>query len=487
MGGRTQVGSGGDAAAGCRGLGGAWCLPAGRLGGIRAAVRCALRPLGWVAVLLGLVRLYVEAEAGPAGCGALDGVRHRVVVCTDVGGTDPDDYQSLVYLLVYSDVLDLEGLISSPYGPGRKEHILEVIDAYERDYPRLRSWSEGYPPPDRLRAITKQGAIEPAPYAGYRGPTEGSDWLIRCARRSDARPLHVLVWGGLEDLAQALHDAPDILPRLRVYFIGGPNKKWSPDAYQYLVTRFPKLWLIEANSTYRGWFVGGDQTDPWGNRSFVERFVVGHGALGTLFAEKLSQLKMGDAPSVGWLLRGCPAEPGQSGWGGRFVRAWRRPYLRLERLPTEEDRLEVFGILEVVLKVDDDGRVPVEATLRVENQALPFARFADGTMRVRFSPRAAGLYRFNIASNSEVWDGRSGALTVVPLRADHAREPDPELPFWWTDDPAPEWAEGEHAGARTVSQWRRDFLRDFADRMRRCREAAGPVGIPQAIREGRGS
>jgi hypothetical protein len=40
--------------------------------------------------------------------------------------------------------------------------------------------------------------------------------------------------------------------------------------------------------------------------------------------------------------------------------------LRLERLPTEEDRLEVFGILEVVLKVDDDGRVPVEATLRVE-------------------------------------------------------------------------------------------------------------------------
>ena len=30
----------------------------------------------------------------------------------------------------------------------------------------------------------------------------------------------MLVWGGIEDLAQALHDAPDIEGRLRVYFVG---------------------------------------------------------------------------------------------------------------------------------------------------------------------------------------------------------------------------------------------------------------------------
>ncbi len=41
--------------------------------------------------------------------------RHRVVVSTDIGGTDPDDIQSMVHLLVYADVLDIEGLISSPY------------------------------------------------------------------------------------------------------------------------------------------------------------------------------------------------------------------------------------------------------------------------------------------------------------------------------------------------------------------------------------
>ena len=60
----------------------------------------------------------VAAQAPGAG-GALDGVRHRVLVSTDIGGTDPDDQQSMVHLLLYADVFDLEGLVSSPYGPAR--------------------------------------------------------------------------------------------------------------------------------------------------------------------------------------------------------------------------------------------------------------------------------------------------------------------------------------------------------------------------------
>jgi hypothetical protein len=80
--------------------------------------------------------------------GALAGGRHRLVVSTDVGGTDPDDSQSMVRLLVYADSFDIEGLVSSPYGPGRKKHIVEVIDAYERDFPNLQSYSDKYATPD---------------------------------------------------------------------------------------------------------------------------------------------------------------------------------------------------------------------------------------------------------------------------------------------------------------------------------------------------
>src|SRR5215471_3744806 len=83
----------------------------------------------------------------------------RIIVSTDIGGTDYDDFQSMVHLLVYADRFEIEGLISSPYGGGRKSQILKVIDAYERDYPNLSSYSDRYPTAKKLRSITKQGAL----------------------------------------------------------------------------------------------------------------------------------------------------------------------------------------------------------------------------------------------------------------------------------------------------------------------------------------
>jgi len=121
---------------------------------------------------------------------------YRIIVLSDIGGTDYDDYQSMAHLLVYADTFDIEGIISSPYGDGRKEDILEAVDEYEIDYPKLSAYSNRYPTADSLRKIVKQGAIENPGPIGYGGPTEGSDWIIECARRNDARPLNILIWGG---------------------------------------------------------------------------------------------------------------------------------------------------------------------------------------------------------------------------------------------------------------------------------------------------
>lgn len=156
----------------------------------------------------------VAAPAQPPG-GALTGERFRVIVSTDIGGSDPDDFQSMVHYLVYADLFDAEGLISSPPHAGRKQHILEVLDAYSTDYFKLRAQSARFPSPDALRATTKQGAVDSAPQSGFSTPTEGSRWLIERARADDSRPLWILVWGSITDLAQALHDAPDIKPKLR--------------------------------------------------------------------------------------------------------------------------------------------------------------------------------------------------------------------------------------------------------------------------------
>ena len=81
--------------------------------------------------------------------------------------------------------------------------------------------------------------LDSAGLDGFDRPTEGSAWIVQCAERPDPRPLWVLVWGGIDDLAQALHDEPAIAPELRVYFIGGPNKKWSATAYDYIARAAP--------------------------------------------------------------------------------------------------------------------------------------------------------------------------------------------------------------------------------------------------------
>jgi hypothetical protein len=414
-------------------------------------------------VLLLLLAPWLAAAAGPLPDA---GARPRVLVSTDIGGTDPDDFQSMVHLLLCADALDLEGIVSSPYGPGRREHILEVIDRYARDFAALRARSGRYPEPAALRALAKQGALESPGQAGVGSPTEGSDWIIRCARRPDPRPLWVLVWGGIEDLAQALHDAPDILPRLRVYFIGGPNKMWSVDAYAYLQRQHPALWLIEANATYRGWFVGGNQTGQWGNSGFVAAHAAGRGALGDYFASFLKgAIKMGDSPSVVHVLRPDPERADLDGWGGRFVRAWDGRVAEFPRLTTAADAVEVFSVVEFAVPLPLGMTREHSARVLFDNR-IPAAVVNDGaTLRFRFSPRDAKVWPYVIRSDFAALDGAKGEFTAFPLRGG---PPSAKHHNWWTDDPAPAAAEGIHAGARTVSRWREDFLRDFALRLGRC-------------------
>jgi hypothetical protein len=419
--------------------------------------------------LLPMLAVALAAQPHPPG-GALAGERLRVLVSTDAGGTDPDDLQSLVHLFLYADVLDLEGLISSPYGPGRREHILEVIGHYEKDYPNLRAHSPRYPTPAALRAITHQGATDSRGPTGIGQPTPGSRWIIERALAADPRPLYVLVWGGLEDLAQALHDHPAILPRLRVYFIGGPNKMWSADAYNYIHTHHPALWFIEANSTYRGWFVGGNQEGEWHNRAFARTHAAGRGALGAYFASLLDgALKMGDSPTVGYLLRGTPADPSQPGWGGRFVRLWDGRKTIFNRLTTEADTVEAFGIVEFALPAPNGFAAAHAARMLFDNRIPAPAAREGNLLHFRFSPRDAKVWPYVIESSFPALSGLSGRFTAVPGRGG---SPSTSHPNWWIDDPSPGAAEGIHPGARHISRWRTDFLGDFAARLERCLPAA---------------
>ena len=249
-----------------------------------------------------------------------DQARLRVIVSTDIGGSDPDDFQSMVHYLVYADRFDTEGLISSPPGKGRKQHILECLDAYAQDYKNLHAWSPDYPTPDDLRSVAKQGAISPQSGDHPTALSDGARLIIERAKAKDPRPLYILVWGSITDVTQAIHRDPTIKSKLRIYSIGSWNTRQDEKARNTLFKDHPDLWWIENDTTFRGMYMGGDQRGDQSNSSFPAKHIQGHGALGNLFMSKKADIKMGDTPSVLYLLHGDPNQPETAHWGGAFIR-----------------------------------------------------------------------------------------------------------------------------------------------------------------------
>jgi len=247
-----------------------------------------------------------------------------VIISTDIGGDDPDDHQSLIHFLFYSDRFETLGIISSPPGKGRLSDIEEVLAAYERDFPKLNSISKDYPLPDHLREVSKQGETEIQSSEKPEHVSSGAEFMANQIL-DYGKPVFVLIWGSITDLAQAIHFYPEIKPLIRVYSIGSWNTQQDQQSRDYLWNAHPDFWWIENNTTFRGMYMGGIQDEPWGNYTFVEKFVKGFGAMGTLFFEKKPDIKMGDTPSLLYLLNGNPEDPESESWGGSFIQHAERP------------------------------------------------------------------------------------------------------------------------------------------------------------------
>lgn len=83
-----------------------------------------------------------------------------VIISTDIGSDDPDDHQSLIHFLLHVDRFEVLGIISSPPGKGRLSDIEEVLDAYQKDFPKLRTSGLDYPEPIQVRNVSSQGETE---------------------------------------------------------------------------------------------------------------------------------------------------------------------------------------------------------------------------------------------------------------------------------------------------------------------------------------
>lgn len=275
-------------------------------------------------------RLHKQRFLGPVSGGTR---KPRVIVTTDHGTADYDDIQSLGHLFIYADVLDIRGLIESEPRRKRDQKISYVVDAYEKDYPNLITYSKDYPTPEYLRSIIIQGNIGKQPKAGYSKPSDGSRLIIEEAKKATPDdPLWVLVWGAITDVAQALHDDPSIKSSLRVYFIASWNRGQDLNATKYVENQHKDLWFIKDTYTHRGPYQdedgdkGAPVTSGPPHRSWCNIHIKGHGALGDMIMAPTGPevflnydgFKAGDSASVYHLLHGNMDDPGSPSWSGEF-------------------------------------------------------------------------------------------------------------------------------------------------------------------------
>ena len=411
--------------------------------------------------------------------------KHRVIISTDIGGTDPDDNQSMAHLLMYSDLFNLEGLVSSPsFGDGSTKEIFRMIDVYEKDLPKLKQHVSGLMKPKVLRMLVKQGRMSEAPACGYGEPTEGSEWIVRQARKKDARPLYILVWGCLEDVAQALHDAPDIATKLRVHWIGGPNKKWGVNAYCYIIENFPNLWMIENNTTYRGFIYDSKNKDQW-NAGYFDAHIKDAGNLGRDFAAYYKgNPKMGDTPSLLYMMHGDPSKPEQLSWAGSFVSCRRTPHSVFYGATTAKDTVQICGIIEWQLQgpVRDDIAIDSACiTLDIRKQQWKGYYKGKGLYVLRHSTYYTGTLDYTITSTIDGFAPIKGQITVentwerngYKIQGSCSKCENTDYVVgsqWWTDSYAPKEYWNKCAGARTQQQVRQESMEDWARRWKWLKE-----------------
>lgn len=200
----------------------------------RASVhRSHLRPIH--TVLLTTLLLLAQLSASPA-LPAQPTPKPRVVITAD---PELDDNNTIIRAILYSSDVKLEGLVyagsqfhwrgdgkgTTQFIPGREytrlglcpctswrfspdEHFIDnIVDAYAKSYPNLKTHDPDYPSPAELKSKIKWGNVD---FDGdFSRDTDGSNLIKSLLLDNEPGPLYVTAQGGESTIARALKSIYD--------------------------------------------------------------------------------------------------------------------------------------------------------------------------------------------------------------------------------------------------------------------------------------
>jgi hypothetical protein len=210
----------------------------------------------------------------------------RTIVTTD---PELDDLNSLLRMLLYSNEINIEGLVYSasqhhysgdaaagisPHrwpDPASVFHIDEAVNRYEEVYPNLSVHDSDYPTPAHLRALIKWGNVKNV--GDMTEDTEGSDWIKEILLDDRPGPVFLQAWGGPNTIARALKSIQDeyqgtanwdaIYRKVSDKAIITSFGQQDATFREYIRPNWPQIEHREVATTIWGYFARGSALPEW--------------------------------------------------------------------------------------------------------------------------------------------------------------------------------------------------------------------------------
>lgn len=197
---------------------------------------------------------------------------NKVWIDTDLGGSDPDDYQAMIYALTMhiSGAVKIIG-ISAGYPRGKVKEIERVLKAFKRDGFELKIpiYKGGNNLPLRTIRALQLAKTEGALFCAWGALTTFADFLTQA--NDSATPLHAITsWNREQDQA-AYDDIKSVYKNgswidnekdFRRIYLGWDLKKnraWVKKIAAILPRNVRRIWVKAANDVHpSGTWKGGD-------------------------------------------------------------------------------------------------------------------------------------------------------------------------------------------------------------------------------------